>query len=426
MKKTIFAFLILFFTTLLTACGNPLYSPAPGQAEAPTLQVAAAAPTLMSEPTLPSATAAPSPTLEPTVEVPYRRDCFQIEEKVPSNLILDGAILLNSQTPQGGVKRSMIHLDLHSQRKSILPYSTGPIALSPDGKWLAYLDLAYNQKGEQKSMVLQMTDAEGRRRNMSHWGLTRQTLIGWQGRDHLVVESPGYPGGNYLVLNPFTWEMQVYQVDVPPRRSDAPTAYPDPTLAYWVIQPEAVGSEPFWRLLARDGWQTLWEGGGSPNMPPLWARDGHAFALMSSVNEPNGHKTWQLLRVGNQGAVTPLSRTLGVGEALTWSPDRHYLGGWLQLDPNSSASPDDLVLIDANEPSLTAYCLEDQRGSNPQVNTAPVWSPDSHYMAVAVARNVSDEWSETIYWDTVVIDLQEHRAYRLVKDAVPQAWMKKP
>lgn len=49
---------------------------------------------------------------------------------------------------------------------------------------------------------------------MSYWLLDWQYLIGWQDNQRLIIAAPGYPAGNFLILNPFTRQKEVLSIDL--------------------------------------------------------------------------------------------------------------------------------------------------------------------------------------------------------------------
>ncbi len=418
-------------------------TPIPGFTASPTDMIettvrASAKPAVLStatpSPTLPKKTLVnepsrtPTPTAMPQSAVEYRKDCIEIEEKLPSDLRLSGAMLLSGGRWESSRYYSLYHLDLMSQREAPLPSSVGPFKLSPDGKWLAYLNLADDEKGQPKGRILQVTNTEGRHLDMSSWGLNWQKLVGWQDEKHLILEAPGYPTGNFLILNPFTMQKEVIKIDVPLRLTGVEQVYPDLSLSYWVIQPDDSSSGYHWRLLRRDGWQPLWEDHGSSFNYPDWSPDGRSFAVIGSLFHSS---YWVLLNVGLDGKAAPLTNQIGEGKELSWSPDSRFLAGWLQMDPASDGFPNHLVLIDVNKSQLSDLCLENQRVNNYDRNTPPVWSPDGRFLAIGLSH-IESKKADVEYYiretvsDTALIDLQEHRAYLLVKDAIPRAWMRKP
>lgn len=166
MKHTLAVSAAIFVVVLLAACSaQSTITPT----IAPTASSTAAAASSTPGPTAPFApTVAPSdtpaPTLVVTPRVAYTKECITMEEELPDDLKLDGALILSDDRG----RLSLYHLDMMSHRGSPFPNSIANFdigeyaSLSPDGKWLAYIKTAYNEAGQQKDRILQVSDAEGR------------------------------------------------------------------------------------------------------------------------------------------------------------------------------------------------------------------------------------------------------------------------
>ena len=105
-------------------------------------------------------------------------------------------------------------MDLMSRRAS--PFTAegyaSDFSVSPDGKWLAYLDITREHNG-QKGRVLKVANAEGRHLDMAYWLINWQWIVGWRDDKTLLLFVPGYPGGDYIFLNPFTMHKEVVAVE---------------------------------------------------------------------------------------------------------------------------------------------------------------------------------------------------------------------
>lgn len=449
--KRIPAVILAFFIIMLTAACSAKTAPAAvAQAPAVTitpLTIATLPPTVTRTPTAaPGMTLemslTPSPTATPALPSPtptigYAQECVTIEDQLPADIDADGALMLYGGRYASDWNQTMFHFDLMSLRRSPLPDRGGPV--SPDGKWLAYLQDGLDEKGYLKDSFLRVTNAEGRHIDMSYWGLNWQELVGWVDEERLLLEVPGYPGGDYIILNPFTREKTVIDFPLPGPSAKGLFYPPDPRnanrqLSHWMIfSPNAIS---IWQLADQSEWTermtSRWRSTDLDS--PKWSPDGRFLKMMNGVPQTSPRRVdWRVMRINQDGSVTTLTNIVGEGEALSWSPDSRYLAGWLQLDPNTTGYPfpNNLVLIDVEKPQVTNLCFENLVTDIGWVdNTAPVWSPDGRFLAIAVSRieerTNSRYTSEVLIWDTAIIDLQARRGYLLAKDARPQAWMRKP
>ena len=294
MKHILAVSAAIFVAVLLVACSaqstiapttaptvSATAAPAESSTPAPT---AALAPTIEPSPTL-AVWVVPTQLPTPTLVVKTVKDCITIEKELPADLEMDGALILSDYMS----RLSIYHLDFMSRRRSPFPnnifgyYARGEYAsLSPDRKWMAYFETAYDEKGHQKERILQVANAEGRHLDMSYWGLNWQNFIGWKDDKHLILAVEDFRGGDYIVLNPFTGEYEILTIKLRDLLTGfrwfqwhyhLEKAVPDPSLNYWVT---AVETDEYvlWRLLKLEGKKTLWEGHYSYRNQPIWSPDG--------------------------------------------------------------------------------------------------------------------------------------------------------
>ncbi len=464
MKPIFLAGLALVLLVMLSACagstaGVPVptvSSTAAPMATATATAVPTVTPVSLQQAAGQAVCAPPSaPTPRPTIE--YRKECITIEDSVPADLHLKGALLLSD----GWYNTAMYHMDLRSLRKSPFPYYHNYTyrensSLSPDGKWLAYFELKLDEKGHQKERYLQVVNAEGRHLDMSYWTMNWQYLVGWQDNQHLILFIPGPPWNTFVILNPFTRQKEPVHIDVPGLYDVygewrflnlMKEVVPSPDLAYWVRQDKDQEIN-IWRLIGRNRWNTIWKGDFLPSWfygfgrGPSWSPNGRFFTMMGyynpAIGKPDGGI---LLKVGVDGETAPLSNQVGLDSALSWSPNSRFIAGWLNLgvpDTMQHDFPNHLVLIDVEKPLLTDLCYENQGLADFFYTTnTPVWSPDGRFLAIGVAHNEEKEYGpinpdgkrssyEIAVPGTVLIDLQAKRAYQLFDDAIPWGWMSKP
>lgn len=327
--KRIPAVFFAFFIIILAAACTAQSTPAPAAiAQAPAVTITSLPSATTTATALP--TAAPSETPSPTATTPalpsstppnaYAQECITIEDDLPADLGADGALLLYGGRYASVWNNTMFHFDLMSHRRSPLPYSAVELARSPDGKWLAYLQLGYDGLGRVSDRFLRVTDAEGRHLNLSYWGLNWQTLIGWQDAEHLLLHVPGQSGSNYILLNPFTGirtaasaptVTQLVEANEEARSDEEIlAASPDGNnLAGWVqLKPPGSGYPFANDLVLMDTERTqitdlCFENqvpsdiGWVDNQPPIWSPDGRFLAVAVSriTQRSNSRYTQEVL-----------------------------------------------------------------------------------------------------------------------------------
>jgi hypothetical protein len=128
-----------------------------------------------------------------------------VEEKCPMISLLSGIWVRNSGSPIWKQWMAVRRKEFRSEEGE---YSTsrGDMAVSPDGRYLAYIDSYLDDTGNRtKSRILRIINSSGHALPMNYWIVDWQWLIGWTDNQHLAI----FTGSKeILILDPFTgrWE----------------------------------------------------------------------------------------------------------------------------------------------------------------------------------------------------------------------------
>ncbi len=167
----------------------------------------------------PTNTPAPSDTTTPIVSI--QQKCVTIEDHFPDNINTSGSLLLYDWTTP---KWSIFNFQLRQRLSSPFPTSITPFdyypfavsearlaeyAFSPDAKWMAYIEIAFDDSGlRTKARYLRLMSVDGRKQDLSYWSIDWQWIIGWIDNQRIALLIPGFANGTVVVLKPFTGQWQ--------------------------------------------------------------------------------------------------------------------------------------------------------------------------------------------------------------------------
>ena len=154
---------------------------------------------------------------------------------------------------------------------------------------------------------------------------------------------------------------------------------------------------------------------------PLWAPDGTRFVVAVDSRQNQANNTWtdDWFSATEQGEVTQLTHfedvfvQAEIGPA-NWSPNGAYLAFWLKARPSNC--PDwNLAVLDVKSQRAVDYCVPmTTDGYTP----APIWSPDSRFLAVI--KNYQSNVSPS---QVILIDTQMAWAASVGDSGLPLGWL---
>lgn len=374
-----------------------------------------------------------------------RSECPTIESKISSltangTLILDGigtTYLMNMP--------STTMTQISKPQEALQEFS-----VSPHRMWIAY---NVSVVDENLNYLLNNLVVAGNDNHIyktfpweKEWGAMR-----WLDNERLIIRmipqvepnSPTNYNPDFLVLNPFTEERHTLKVDYP----DIYNFYPIPNWDGWgitVFNPALTRVVYFKGGVSGPFYYVLWDMQnksqitdfqiiGDLNAIPRWSPNGEQFAfapsLFSKVNEYPSYELYGVTRDGDTTQLTHLSdydAWVYIAD-LSWSPDSRYIAFWFsrwqqnESPSYESASDRYPAILDTETGLVTDYCINGERNASigVRIYQPPLWSPDSKQIVVQ-----SQIGSES--FKTILIDIQENRAFHIADDLAPVGWMDSP
>lgn len=314
-------------------------------------------------------------------------------------------------------------------------------AVSPQGRFLAYRRVMYDEQGNIVTKELEIVDANGVVQASLPW---RRGWIGfyWPDEDRLVVGAAETDLLNrtehlaYLVINPFTGRQQSLD-DIAP-----PDVYDIPPLPYWNgIGPQVYDSTltqvAYLQLVEGIEWAyALWDSKSAQTLvsvqtfdneqQPIWSPTGERFIVAANPIETRADLKFELYAFDRTGAVNKLTNLTAYSprtyiQSYSWSPDGRYVAFWLNIevppDHNQQFGQQNLAVLDTYTLQVTNYCLSgDFSTSRARLVSAPIWSPDGRQLIV---ENRYAEKVSRVIW----VDITENVAAQIADNVEPIGWM---
>jgi Tol biopolymer transport system component len=161
--------------------------------------------------------------------------------------------------------------------------------------------------------------------------------------------------------------------------------------------------------------------GKSFSYRPIWSPDGQQVfvSVISQINSANpGNEIDNLFSFGQDGQVRQLtnfnesSMDVKIGTA-SISPNGGMIAFWLKLQP-SSYKDQQLAVLDLATNRVTNYCIPGDQISGGV--SAPIWSPDSRYLAVENAYEANAS-------KVILVDIVQGWAAQIAENLTPAGWM---
>ncbi len=349
-----------------------------------------------------------TPTSQPTPGVTVDSHCIPIEVSAPADLPLSGVWVRNEYIPY--LEDTLTQADIRIPLKGggTLGQWRGDAAVSPDGKYLAYIDQYYDPiiKYQPVKRVLRIISSSGHTLRLDYWKEDWQYIIGWADNQTVALFTSTRM---VATLNPFTGDWQglsepTWLIDMGYKGDKYGfNSWGSPSFARMpdrVVIPAEGGGFDIRKLRSGD---VLFHGAGSEPRPAIsWSANGSIFTFISS-----GH----LLTVLKDQAILDLDLQ-PAGAALDWYND-------LELSPaadktaftGTNSYPDKqgprLFVYDRARSKLYMLC-NDQFVIGGWRRIA--WSPDNRYLVTAIVER-TDAWPAAEF--DVLLDTQELRAFKL-------------
>jgi hypothetical protein len=386
---------------------SPSESPQSALDATPSLPIAIVTASAIPSPILTS-TLAPTRTNipDPSVKITYtpimtfQEQCYFIDNQILPDKNMAGNLIFNNDS--GTYSYDLGKMQLH--RFAEIPYYHDQFTLSPDHKWLAYIEVIYAPDGHSSAKrLLQIINSEGRHLDLSYWVADWQWILNWIDNKSLSLEIPNYPDGTVTILNPFsgkTYEIFFTLPDLD-KYSIHNLSSINSTLTGIVYSGKS-GEEIIYNIFAKTN---LFSYSYFPEA--IWSTNGREIAVINNLG---------LILIDLDGNQTQV--IVGV-ENFTWSPDSQLIAFWVGNEKNWQ-----LALMDIHSQKVIYTCINDD---SYYPDGSPVWSPDSQKFVVN--RDVDLGSTPQNYYNfetqTVLVDINQRKAYRIPGQMKPIAWMTK-
>lgn len=326
-------------------------------------------------------------------------------------------------------------LDVMTNEKTIIDandWFLPDLAVSPNGKWLAYRYREQDWSNEQ----LHIASADGTLVKQIAWEPNWRIITGWQGNEQVWIsrQRGEYDYDDLMLLNPFTGARTEFPVNYP----EAADRFPrigwglfdfsakkyDPTLSK-VIYLSGSKSMIIWDLNRH---QELLKITGTISNPggPLWSPDGRRLHFLGppELASQNSDNRDELYYVDVDGTIIRLTYFSEYFEQVylgpySWSPDGRYVALGSLVRPNDYPNIYNvrkqgnrrLFIIDTRTNQTTDYCVPAGSFYN------PVWLPGGRQLVI---DNQLDPQSHK---EVYLIDLDKELAVKIAEDASPVGWL---
>lgn len=332
------------------------------------------------------------------------------------------------------------------------------MSVSPDGKWLAYLGVVYDQsRNTELEKWLVVATRDGQQYKVIPWEENWFFIAQWLDNERLVIIRQRWNNRNMpfeldsvIMLNPFTGERQELLPDFPDIYDgingilwggyDTSRTIYDPTLTR-VIYPmkpyyQDWASATLVSIILADAQtgQTIDRLYSVPMLygtTPQWSPDGKRFVtdLDPTLNGDSSSKYVggaELYNITRDGQITRLTylttHYVPVIYDYSWSPDNRHIAFWLAFGSETDMNAyreEKLAVLDIITGEVTNYCIpgDFHNDSSP----APIWSPDGQQLVV-----VSKDESDINHRDVILVDIVHGWAAKIAEDVSPVGWMTSP
>lgn len=336
--------------------------------------------------------ASATPTSSVIVDVPVEKKCLILEENIPEDLGLRGVWIRNQEQPYLENLETQVNYGIPLYESSIL--STYQNHISPDGKWLAYIDTYFDPLTHKSiSQILRVINSAGHSLDMSYWKVDWQSIIGWMDDQHLTLEIYGSKT-EIVSLNPFTGEWQKIQgLDEYRIGPYLDTSKINPTLDGIVTK---LGNDVVLKdvITGKIGWQKKNRGDYYPYVS--WSQDGSTVAISVGYalyivrdSQELANLYWRKLNAFETGDDSIYY--------LGWSPDAHKF---------LIRAGNQLLVLDTTLPKITDFCFSD-----PNIEysySTPFWSPDNRFVITDAVT-----WMPSYQSYDILLDVDQAHVYKL-------------
>jgi len=381
--------------------------------------------------------------------------CLEVEPSLPSKVSSGGILILNDQAVySNGRTRDFdtYFMDMATRTSTQIAKPNEFLAnfsVSPDRKWIAYKEGPLETPSGTLNLQLIIATAQ----HQVYKALPWQKAWGqfkWLDNQHLVIKPEmsnvdkfAALGSTFIVLNPFADERSkilepefpgIYATYTAPNWDGWGETVYDPTLN-WVIYLQGGLDEPLNYLLwdiRQKKTVALFQVSRELSAVPTWSPDGKLFALAPALfSTRSQYPVEELYVVDKGGSVSRLTHLTNYYprvyiDNFNWSPDGNSIAFWFSSWQDTNGSYNTianryLAIVDTTTGWVTNTCINGENDASIGTRNypAPLWSPDSKQIVVQSQTNENS-------FQTILIDVEQRRAFTIGVDLAPVGWMLKP
>lgn len=413
MKNNKIIFILLLLVLIVSSCTSE------------TKIVEQITPTLISD--IKTPTNVPTNTLSPTPElgalIQVEKSCMNLES-LPTDLKLTGVWIRQRRNPY------LENLDEGTKYRipldggGILSAYHRDLSVSPNGKWLAYLDAIIDTSNPRKiarteGYSLKVIHSSGHSLSMGYWPISSQGIQGWVDNQNLLLKL----NGQDIVLNPFSGRW--YEIENPEwlekmnlndswLRDDKKYS---PSLDQVIVYLDT-------RSELRDVVSGEIIFGDPPNYhdftQSLWSPDGTMLALSSTAG-----KILHILREDKEILNIDISLSGLISKQYSESIHISNMEWSLNNQKLIIETFYDTFMLDINDKKIYDVCFFDEKLEKTWLTKSFFYSEDGKYIVTSLY--VKDESYSFETFD-VLVDLTNMRAYKLDTPKYKQriGWLSSP
>jgi Tol biopolymer transport system component len=297
--------------------------------------------------------------------------------------------------------------------------------VSPDGKWLAYMELTPNLQGIHQLWVI---SADMQQQITFPWKESWAGMIRWEGNSTLLLVDRG---GSFLKFDPYTGKKIYITWPLEPPDINPGNVFLSPIMEVspdgnQIVYLNLVGEYVFVDLQLN---AALWKQIADPqvivNLTSIkWSPDGNQVAIAA-----RGKKGGELYVIDHNGIilnVTSLASAFPSSYVIVgnfeWSPNGKLIALWFNLGSDEGGGESwHLSILDTGTGQLTDHCISSYGFGAHSHFPFSFWSPDGNQLVIQ--GYVSDDTPENFQ---VVVDLSQNRAVTLPPGDSLIGWMVAP
>jgi len=417
-------FSLILLILLIPACASEIQNPT--QPVKTLIPATSTLPAIVATPiSSPTANIVATSTSQPTPAITIEQKCLTLEDQLPLDLQLTGVWIRQPGKPYLENQQENTKYRVPLDGGGILRIEKGSGVVSPNGKWLAYLDTNYDTTGKIKratGSTLKIINSSGHSLSMDYWSTSFQKIDGWADDQHLLLELNYFSETNrhLVILNPFSGEWKYViepdwfnQVSIERRLFDS-VVY-SPNLNEVILQ-----------LKDHSELRDLKTGAllfGNPNIgvfyPSTWSNDNVMLATITNKELYVFQGKEEILQFDlskdhlvhtNEGNVYIRN--------LSWSVDHNSL---------LLETYDESLVFDIKQRNIFVLCFNDKHIKYLSWSESFLYPGNGEFLVTRIIQEILPSYEQRPF--EILVDIKNKRAYKLTESMYYQdriGWLASP